>query len=257
MPFKESIWLDIGLSSYATYLAGNLRARLISEIGVVVIPSAGNDVDPATGYIHHDDTALLAKFVPRGTKGKFLFTFYRFPDNFSGGLEVFDITTPTEVIGGGAINPGELEYVNARLSDFVFSGAPGAAPGQLIAVNIGGGIVPIVNLEMVRGQSITWTLQLPNTYDMTNWAIFFTAKYDYDEPDPGEFQKTRSNGITVNPSGRGVYYADITLTPSDTSNLDTSRPLHYDIKIASTPGVDQYLFRGEITMDENATKTTG
>lgn len=124
--YKADIWVNIGIRNVPVFVAGNLRFRLVDNLGVVVVPSVGADVDPATGYISHNAGANLAKVIQRGTKGSFLFTFWRFPDGFSGAVEAFDLTVPAENLGGTAINPQEIENTNVRLSD-VLPNVPGGA----------------------------------------------------------------------------------------------------------------------------------
>jgi hypothetical protein len=183
VPYKMSIWVNIGVRNLPVFVGGNLRFRLVDTSGAAVIPSVGADVDPATGYIQHTVGASLAKVIQRGSLGNFLFTFWRYPDGFSGAVEAFDVTTPAENLGGTAINPQETENTNLRLSD-VLPNLPGGAWAWTPIVRdsvshalLAGAAVIVKDVPgNIRGQKVTdVTGQVPGNFALPNGNYLYTV----------------------------------------------------------------------------------
>lgn len=114
-------------------------------------------------------------------------------------------------------------------------------------------------LSLVRGDSQTYNLvfkQVDGTpYCMKNWVVFFTLKTNYSLPDSkASLQKI----VTTFPdtvSGTSGS-ASITLSPSDTVNLD---PGEYDFDLAvCTNSNDNYtVMRGKFNLEYDVTISGG
>ena len=91
-----------------------------------------------------------------------------------------------------------------------------------------------MNLEMIRGDSKSFLFALD--MDLTGAVgIWMTAKSALADADPGVFQKTIADGVTVIDDAAGTVQVDI--EPADTSDLDASRQrLFYDIQVEDVNG---------------------
>lgn len=102
-------------------------------------------------------------------------------------------------------------------------------------------------LEMKRGTSPIWTMTVrdPNNIstdplgepvDITGYSIWFTAKHEKTDANPGEFQLTVGAGITILNQVTNKGQATITPPPSATSDMTAEATLAYDIQVQAAAG---------------------
>lgn len=108
-----------------------------------------------------------------------------------------------------------------------------------------------MTLEMYRGDSKTFSFALD--VDLTAAVgVWMTAKSARADADPGVFQKTIDDGITVVDETAGMI--QVALDPGDTSDLDAiTNRLYYDIQVqdvdekVSTVRVGRLIVRPDVT----------
>ena len=109
------------------------------------------------------------------------------------------------------------------------------------------------DLSMIRGDSKTFLFALDE--DLTGAVgVWMTAKAAYTDADPGTFQKTIADGITVIDAATGTIQVD--LDPTDTSALagQTAR-LYYDIQVEDVANKVSTLVRGRLIVRPDVTET--
>lgn len=115
-----------------------------------------------------------------------------------------------------------------------------------------------MDLKMIRGDSRTFVRALTdaadNPIDLTGATVTMTAKSLYTDADPGVFQKTTVDGITVLDEVSGLIRID--LEPGDTSDLEgrTNR-LVYDIQVEDGAGGVTTPVRGKLVVSPDVTTT--
>lgn len=114
-------------------------------------------------------------------------------------------------------------------------------------------------LSQVRGDSQTYTITFKdadgNLYNIKNWAVTFTLKDTHSLPDSAAvLQKTFRTFSDTTSGTSGV--AVITLTPSDTVNIDPGE-YDFDIQICTSLGENFTILRGKYDLEFDVTRTTG
>ena len=120
-----------------------------------------------------------------------------------------------------------------------------------------------IKLDIVRGDTKPLTATVTTNGVATSLVggkLFFTAKTDVSNPDPGVFQLTwvdggASSGITVPTPSSGV--ANITIPPSATSGLGAFvQTLQWDLEFVSAAGDVFSVARGTLTVTPDVTIST-
>lgn len=88
-----------------------------------------------------------------------------------------------------------------------------------------------VNLEIVRGDNITWQMTTQNIEDgldanITGATLKFTVKADFNSA--AVIEKTTSGGIVITDAANGIF--QVSLVPADTSGLETGGYV-FDVEI--------------------------
>ena len=110
-----------------------------------------------------------------------------------------------------------------------------------------------MNLEMTRGDSKSFLFALD--VDLTAAVgIWMTAKSALADADPGVFQKTLSDGVTVIDDAAGTIQVDV--EPADTDGLDaTTNRLFYDIQVEDVNNKVRTLKHGRLIVKPDVTVT--
>jgi hypothetical protein len=110
-----------------------------------------------------------------------------------------------------------------------------------------------MNLDMIRGDSKTFYFAL-NT-DLTDAVgVWMTAKASYADGDPGVFQKTLADGISVIDETSGTI--SVELDPGDTSDLDgRTMRLVYDVQVEDVDNKVSTVRRGRLIVRPDVTET--
>lgn len=93
-------------------------------------------------------------------------------------------------------------------------------------------------LTMYRGDTPIWNLAVVDStgapFDLTGYTLYFTAKRQISDADPGVFQLTTGAGITVTNAAGGL--ATIQPRRADTNTLTEDASLFYDIQVSEIAG---------------------
>lgn len=98
-------------------------------------------------------------------------------------------------------------------------------------------------LRMRRGDTPIWELAVTDAdgspFDLTGCTLYFTAKLLITDADPGLFQLTTGDGITVTDAAGGI--ATVQPARADTSGLTQDTKLFVDVQV-SRPGAPDETF---------------
>lgn len=116
-------------------------------------------------------------------------------------------------------------------------------------------------LEMIRGDEKVWTFAVTvegtgAAQDITGATVWFTAKRDYSDADPGVFQKkTGGSGIAIDAGTGGT--GTIMTAAADTSSLAAARTsLVWDLQVKLSGGQPKTVARGTLTVLPDVTTST-
>jgi hypothetical protein len=111
-------------------------------------------------------------------------------------------------------------------------------------------------LEIMRGDTRTLNVAVVDAtglaQNLTGWSLWFTAKAQTTDADPGVFQKTIGSGITVASPTTGT--AVVTLAPADTSGLTGDATLFTDLQGKDGSAAIVTLASGTLTVRADATR---
>jgi hypothetical protein len=115
-------------------------------------------------------------------------------------------------------------------------------------------------LSLIRGNSHTYGLTFKNSagvpYNIKNWVVKFTLKTNYDLPDSDASLSKIVTAFSDTTSGTSGS-AQISLIPTDTSNLDVG-VYDYDIAV-TTDTANEFItvMKGKFDLEYGVTKTPG
>ena len=110
-----------------------------------------------------------------------------------------------------------------------------------------------MNLEMTRGDSKSFLFALD--VDLTAAVgVTMTAKAALADADPGVFQKTLGDGVTVIDEPAGTIQVDV--EPGDTSDLDAvTNRLFYDVQVEDVNSKVRTHAHGRLIVRADVTTT--
>jgi len=110
-----------------------------------------------------------------------------------------------------------------------------------------------MNLDMTRGDSKTFYFALDT--DLTDAVgVWMTAKSALADADPGVFQKTIGDGVTVIDEPSGTIQVD--LEPTDTSALEAkTNRLFYDVQVEDVDNKVTTHLSGRLIVRADVTTT--
>jgi len=115
-------------------------------------------------------------------------------------------------------------------------------------------------LSLTRGNSHTYGVTFKNSagtpYNIKNWVVKFTLKTNFDLPDSDASLSKIVTAFSDTTSGTSGS-AQISLIPSDTSNLDVG-VYDYDISV-TTNSANEFVtvMKGKFDLEYGVTKTPG
>lgn len=116
----------------------------------------------------------------------------------------------------------------------------------------------MADFTIYRGDTVSLNITITasgEAYNLTGKSMWFTAKTSYAVADPGTFQKTIGNGITIVSAANGR--ATIVISPSDTNSLGNSKTaLVYDVQVKDASGNIYTVASGNLIVVPDVTRAT-
>lgn len=142
----------------------------------------------------------------------------------------------------------------------VVASVPSSPPSGVLTDLGACSAAPLDDCSMYRGDTRYLPFQITDAVgaplDVTGYTIWFTAKRQLSDPDPGVFQQTIAGGeLVVTNASLGLGY--VRIDPSDTVTLgDSTTQLLWDLQIKS-PAADtpvSTVARGTLTVEPDVTR---
>ena len=116
-------------------------------------------------------------------------------------------------------------------------------------------------LEMIRGDTRFLEIAAKQAdgvtaFDITNATLWFTAKANVGDADPGQFQKHTGTGGGITKTNAVGGIARVQINPADTEALTADTTLVWDVQMRTTEGYVYTLDWGTLTVKRAPDITT-